>query len=76
MNEKNSTLKEKAMVLVEGGIVEVSGIRVKMRHEHEIFNPCFLCDVEPICHNRSELSELCQECDLITGEDCSLIIYE
>lgn len=76
MNEENSTLHEKAMVLVKGGIVEISGLRVKMRHEQDVFNPCFRCDMDPICHSGNDISELCQECDLITGEDCSLIIYE
>lgn len=76
MKKKNSTLHEKAIRLVEGGIVEVSGISVIMRHEPDIFNPCFVCDMDSLCHSGNEICKLCQECDLITGEDCCLIIYE
>lgn len=72
MTEKE--LHEKAIRLVEGGIVEVSGLSVAMGHERYIFDPCLCCDMDCLCHHGNDLCRLCEECDAISHEDCFLIL--
>ena len=61
--EKKESVHKKAIRLVEGGIVEVSGLCVIMHHEPHIFDPCFVCDMDCLCHKGNEICELCEECD-------------
>lgn len=75
MNDKMSTLQEKAKILIDGGIVVVSGMRVILRHEPGIFDTCAVCDMDYLCHFGTELHLVCRECDSITGEDCILIPF-
>lgn len=74
-NMKNS-IHEKAIRLVEGGIVEVGGINVILHSEPYIFNPCFCCDMDCLCHKGNEMCSVCEECDSITKKDCFLIPLE
>lgn len=67
------TVHDKAIRLIEGGIVEVSGMNVTLGHEPYIFDPCFVCDMDCLCHKGNDICELCEECDSITREDCFLI---
>lgn len=67
------TVHDKAIRLLEGGIVEVSGINVIVAHEPYIFDPCFVCDMDCLCHKGNDICELCEECDSISREDCFLI---
>lgn len=73
MSENAKTIHEKAIRLIEGGVVEISGLSVIMRHEPYIFDPCFVCDMDCLCHAGNDICNLCEECDAITGEDCFLI---
>lgn len=68
-------IHEKAIRLVEGGIVEVNGLSVIMHSEPYIFDPCFVCDMDCLCHKGSEMCAVCEECDSITKMDCILIPY-
>lgn len=72
---KNS-VHEKAIRLVEGGIVEVGGISVILHSEPDIFDPCFCCDMDSLCHFGTEMHLVCRECDRITKKDCLLIPLE
>lgn len=72
---KNS-VHEKAIRLVEGGIVEVGGISVILHSEPDIFDPCFCCDMDSLCHFGTEMHLVCRECDSITKKDCILIPLE
>ena len=76
MNENVSTLHEKAKILADGGIVEISGMRVILRHEPKLLDPCAVCDIGFLCCKGTDIFELCVECDSITGEDCFLIPVE
>lgn len=76
MREKLSTLHEKAKILANGGIVEISGMRVILGHEPYIFDPCFCCDMDHLCRKGNDICNLCEECDSITGENCFLIPFE
>lgn len=68
-------IHEKAIRLIEGGIVEVDGLSVIMHSEPYIFDPCLVCDMDCLCHKGSEMCAVCEECDSITKMDCILIPY-
>ena len=69
-------LHEKAERLIEGGIIEIQGRFVEMRHEPYLFDPCFVCDLNSKCHQRGEIAQLCLECDSLTNEDCYFKFYD
>lgn len=73
MSKNAKTIHEKAIRLIEGGVVEISGLSVIMRHGSHIFDPCAVCDMDCLCHKGNDICTLCEECDAITGEDCLLI---
>ena len=70
------TIHDKAIRLVEGGIVEVDGLCVALRHEPYIFDPCFVCELDSICHKGNNICSVCEECDAITKKDCFLVLIE
>lgn len=74
MNTKEK-IHEKAIRLVEGGIVEVDGICVILHREPYIFDPCYVCDMDYLCHKGSEICSVCEECDRLTRNDCILVPY-
>lgn len=68
------SIHEKAIRLVEGGIVDVDGHSVKLGKKPYIFDPCFFCEMDCICHQGNEMFTVCKECDKITQMDCFLIL--
>lgn len=74
MNHNHESMHEKAIRLIEGGIVEVSGLCVRMGYSPYIIDPCFCCDMDSLCHKGNPICDLCEECDSITKEDCFLIL--
>lgn len=74
MTEKE--LHQKAIRLIEGGIVEVCGHSVALGREPYIFDPCFGCEMDCLCHKDGDICELCMECDDITRDDCFLILMD
>lgn len=66
----NETIQEKAIRLVKGDIVEIECHFVELRHERYVFDSCFFCDLNSICHQRGTIAKVCNECDNITNEDC------
>ncbi len=66
------SIHDKAIRLVEGGIVEVDGHSVKLVKMPYIFDPCFCCEMDSLCHIGNEMCEVCEECDAITKLDCLL----
>ena len=72
---KNS-VHEKAIRLIEGGIVDVDGHSVKLVKDPSIFNPCFCCKMDSICHSGNEMCSVCEECDNITQMSCFLVLIE
>lgn len=75
MNMKDS-VHEKAIRLVEGGIVDVDGHSVRLVQYPYIFDPCYCCEMDCLCHRGTEMCDVCEECDAITKWDCFLILVE
>lgn len=74
--ENKQSIHDKAIRLVEGGIVEVDGLCVRMMHGNNIFDPCFECKMDSLCCRGDEMSSVCEECDSITREDCFLVLVK
>lgn len=74
MSENIKTIHEKAIRLVEGGVVEVSGLSVRLVKDSNIFDPCFTCEMDCLCHFGNDMHLLCRECDIITKKNCFLIL--
>ena len=75
MKMKDS-IHEKAIRLVEGGIVDVDGQSVKLVKVPYIFDPCFCCEMDCLCHKGTEMCDVCEECDAITRMDCFLTLLD
>lgn len=75
MNRK-TWIHDKAIKLVKGGIVEVDGYRVIMSQNHNVIGGCFDCELNSICYQGTAIYDLCRECDMITGADCSFVLMD
>lgn len=71
---KQDELHAKAIRLLEGGSVEVEGLVVKLGMDMYIFDPCFGCEMDSLCHLGNDICNLCMECDTISHRDCFLFI--
>lgn len=69
---KQTELHEKAVRLVEGSVVEIKGLFVRMYSEKYIFDPCLCCEMDCLCHHGNDICNLCEECDAVSGRDCFL----
>ena len=69
---KRETIHNKAIRLVEGGQVDVDGHCVKMKQATGAWRSCTQCEMDSICRFASEMSEVCNECDIISRKDCYL----
>lgn len=74
--KKKQSIHEKAIRLIEGGIVEVDGHFVKLVKLPAIDNPCFCCNMDCLCHTGNEMCYVCEECDAITNMGCFLTLVE
>lgn len=68
------SVHEKAIRLIEGGIVEVDGHCVKLGKHPYLSDPCYCCEMDCLCHFGTEMHLVCRECDIITKMDCYLIL--
>lgn len=68
------SVHEKAIRLIEGGIVEVDGLCVKLGKKPRLYIPCYYCEMDSLCHIGNEMCEVCKMCDNITRMDCFLIL--
>lgn len=75
MKEKMD-VHDKAIRLIEGGIVELDGLAVKLGGRTFHFDPCFDCEMDCLCHKGNEMCSVCEECDIITGLHCFLKLVE
>ena len=71
---REKEIHDKAIRLIEGGIVEVDGHCVGMIHQADISDPCYVCELDCICHQGNAICELCIECDSITRDNCFLYL--
>lgn len=72
--DREKEIHKKAIRLIEGGIVEVDGLCVRMRYEAEQEMVCLDCEMDSICKRDSEMYDVCLECDLITRKGCILVL--
>lgn len=66
------SVHDKAVRLVEGGIVEVDGHCVRLNRRKNLFDPCRVCEMDCLCHTGTEMCDVCVECDQISRYDCFL----
>lgn len=59
-----STLHDKAIRLLEGGVVEIEGHFVKAIQVADDVRPCKLCNMDSACN--MNMSELCAEVEIIS----------
>lgn len=71
MKNKQS-IHEKAIRLVEGGIVEVDGHSVRLNKDESDLLSCELCDMGCLCHLGTEMCSVCVECASIVKGQCFL----
>lgn len=71
---KEKDIHNKAIRLIEGGVVEVDNLCVKMRYVADDGVVCLDCDMDSICKRDSEMYDVCVECDLITRKGCILVL--
>lgn len=71
---KEKEIHEKAIRLLEGGIVSVDGHNVKVGKLPWDVEPCLICQMDSICHMDTEMHYVCRECDMISQQNCYLIL--
>ena len=64
----NKMIHEKAIRLLEGGVVEVDGLSVKAVEVDSVVDECYLCEMDSLCHIGSNMAKVCAECDSIGQE--------
>lgn len=64
-NSNNKMIHEKAIRLLEGGIVEVDGLFVRAVRIDVMYDTCDLCEMDSLCHFGTEMLDVCKECDSI-----------
>ena len=68
------SIHEKAIRLIEGGIVKINGKFVELCKAPYVFDPCLSCEMDSLCQFVDEMHLVCRECDKITKMDCWLIL--
>lgn len=65
---KKDSIYERAIRLVEGGVVMVDGVSVRAIKSPIDEKPCDLCEMDSICTKEDgrDMPYVCQECDEIT----------
>lgn len=66
------SIHEKAIRLIEGGIVEVDGHSVRLNKEDSDLLSCELCDMDCLCRQGTEMCDVCVECASIVRGECYL----
>lgn len=62
---KGKMIHEKAIRLLEGGVVEVDGYSVRAIKAPIYYYTCEVCDMDCLCHKGTEMALVCNECDSI-----------
>lgn len=73
MMEKLS-VHDKAIRLLEGGIVEADNLLVACRNYEGDDISCYECHMDSLCHVDSEICDVCYECDDITNSQHILFL--
>lgn len=69
---KRDPIHEKAIRLIEGGLVNVDGHCVRLKQTKCDSDICLLCDMDSLCRRDSEMMMVCRECEYITRKNCYL----
>ena len=69
---KEKEIHEKAIRLLEGGIVSVDGHGVTLRKCPLDEDACMICEMDSICRIGTEMYSVCMECDIISNDSCYL----
>lgn len=70
--ENKQSIHEKAIRLVEGGIVDVDGHSVRLIKDFSDLLSCELCEMDCLCHVGTEMCSVCVECTSIVKGQCHL----
>lgn len=70
--ENKQSIHEKAIRLLEGGIVDVDGHSVKLVNIPDMFDTCNSCEMDCLCHIGTEMCNVCIECVEISKKNCIL----
>lgn len=70
--ENKQSIHEKAIRLIEGGIVEVDGHSVSLVKIPDSIDTCYHCEMDCLCHIGTEMCDVCIECVEITKKNCIL----
>lgn len=74
---KCNSIHEKAIRLIEGGVVEVDGLSVRAVKMEFGADACGICPMDCLCHFGTEVLEVCKECDSIGIYDyCLKLVNE
>ena len=65
MDKKEKELHDKAIRLLEGGIVKVDGLVVRAVKVPEGFDPCNECNMDCLC--KGDIARLCDRLSLFDG---------
>lgn len=58
-------IHEKAIRLIEGGVVEVDGLFVKAIEVDSVDECCEICTMDCLCVSESHIFDVCAECNRI-----------
>ena len=69
---EKKTVHDKAIRLIEGGIVEIEGNLFRLKRFPEYFddNTCNECELDSMCH--WEHVQICEVCEAISNQRCML----
>jgi len=70
--ENKQSIHEKAIRLIEGGIVEVDGHSVRLVVIPHSIDACDHCEMDCLCHTGDEMCDVCIECVEISKKNCIL----
>ena len=71
--EKAKTIHEKAIRLLEGGLVEIDGLVFSIDEAGPEVDPCYDCQLDSICSQN--ILSVCFEADVITNTYHKLILH-
>lgn len=72
--ENKQSIHEKAIRLLEGGIVEVDGHSVRVSKLPYELDACVECEMDCLCHFGTDIHLVCRECDMISQDNCILVL--
>lgn len=65
---KHDIIHDKAIRLIEGGVVEVDGLFVRAVRINVMYDTCLQCEMDCLCHIGTEMFDVCKKCDEINGD--------